>query len=167
MVKTQFPLMRSLRLTAISRRLMLALGAGCLAFVLLFIHVFAPLEGLQVAALVLTSLALIAAWTAVLCWRMWRMPVFSGRSLWVFTLIWCISLSLAVFLVLATSGSKHSLSWQMAVQWVAFALSLCMGGLQFRALFHRRATPVLGRFLSLLSPMGILLLILIVSLRAT
>jgi len=164
MAKTQFPLMRSLRLTAISRRLMLALGAGFLAFVLLFIHVFAPLEGLQVAALVLTGFALIAAWTAVLCWRM---PVFSGRSLWVFTLIWCISLSLAVFLVLATSGSKHSICWQMAVQWVAFALSLCIGGLQFRALFHRRATPVLGRFLSLLSPMGILLLILIVSLRAT
>ena len=163
MAKTQFPLMRSLRLTAISRRLMLALGAGCLAFVLLFIHVFAPLEWLQVAALVLTGLALIAAWTAVLCWRM---PVFSGRSLWGFTLIWCISLSLAVLLVLATAGSPHSAGWKMAVQWVAFALSLCVGGLQFKALFHRRATPVLGRFLSLLSPMGILLLILIVSLRS-
>ena len=142
---------------------MLALGAGCLAFVLLFIHVFAPLEGVQVAALVLTGLALIAAWTAVLCWRM---PVFSSTTLWVFTAIWCVSLYLAVLLVLTTAGSPHSAGWKMAVQWVAFALSLCVGGLQFKALFHRRATPVLGRFLSLLSPMGILLLILIVSLRS-
>ena len=143
---------------------MLALGAGCLAFVLLFIHVFAPLEGLQVAALVLTGLALIAAWTAVLCWRM---PVFSSTTLWVFTLIWCLSLCLAILLVLASTGSQHSTSWQMAVQWVAFTLSLCVGGLQFRALFNRRATPVLGRCLSLLSPIGILLLILVMSLRAT
>lgn len=142
---------------------MLALGAGCVAFVLLFVHVFAPLEWLQVAALVLTGLALIAAWTAVLCWRM---PVFSSTTLWAFTLIWCVGLCLAVLLVLASARAQHSVGWQVAVQWVAFALSLCVGGLQFKALFHRRATPVLGRFLSLLSPMGILLLILIVSLRA-
>ena len=163
MAKTQFPLMRSLRLTAISRRLMLALGAACLAFILLLVHVFAPLEGLQVAALGFTGLALIAAWTAVLCWRM---PVFSSTTLWAFTLIWCVGLCLAVLLVLASVRAQHSVGWQVAVQWVAFSVSLCVGGLQFRALFHRRATPVLGRFLSLLSPMGILLLILIVSLRA-
>jgi hypothetical protein len=42
-----------------------------------------------------------------------------------------------------------------------------VGGPQFRALFHRRATPILGRFLSLLSPLAILLLILVVSLRTT
>lgn len=164
MAKTQFPLMRSLRLTAISRRLILALSAGFLAFVLLLIHIFAPLEGLQVAALGFTGLALIAAWTAVLCWRM---PVFSSTTLWVFTLIWCVALCLAVLLVLATTGSPHSIAWRMAVQWVAFSISLCVGGLQFRALFHRRATPVLGRFLSLLSPLAIVLLILLVSLRAS
>ena len=163
MAKSQFPLMRSLRLTAISGRLMLAFGAGCLAFVLLLTHVFAPLEGLQVAALAFTGLGLIAAWTAVLSWRM---PVFSSTTLWSFTIIWCGGLVLAVLLVLATAGSAQTLAWQLAVQWVAFSISLCVGGLEFRALFHRRATPVLGRFLSLLSPLAILLLILIVSFRA-
>lgn len=164
MAKTQFPLIRSLRLTAISRRLMLALSAGCLAFVLLLTHVFVPLDGLQVTALAFTGLGLIAAWTAVLCWRM---PVFSRRTLWAITLIWCAGLGLAVLLVLATTSPAYSIGWRMAVLWVAFSLSLCVGGLQFRALFHRRATPVLGRFLSLLSPLAILLLILVVSLRTT
>jgi hypothetical protein len=163
MAKAQFPLMRSLRLTAISGRLLFAAGAGSLALFLLLIHVFVPLQGLQVAALGFTGLALIAAWTAVLCWRM---PVFSARTLWGFTVIWCVGLCLAVLLVLIASVSQHSAIWRMAVQWVAFSLSLSIGGLQFRALFHRRATPILGRFLSLLSPMAILVLILIVSLRS-
>jgi hypothetical protein len=162
MARTQFPLMRTLRLTAVARRLSLALGAGTGAFVLLLIHVFAPVQGLQTAALGLTGVALIAAWTAVLCWRM---PVFSGQTLWAFTLIWCVSLCLAVLLVLATSVSQHSIGWKIAVQWMAFSISLSVGGLQFRALFHRRATPVLGRSLSLLSPMLILTLILVTWLR--
>jgi hypothetical protein len=93
------------------------------------------------------------------------MPVFSGQTLWAFTLIWCVSLCLAVLLVLATSVSQHSIGWKIAVQWMAFSISLSVGGLQFRALFHRRATPVLGRSLSLLSPMLILTLILVTWLR--
>ena len=163
MAKSQFPLVRKLRLTAISRRLMLAYTAVCLAFIVLLVHVFIPHEWLQVAALILTGLGLIAAWTAVLCWRM---PVFSGTTLWTFTLIWCAGLILAILLVLVSIRSFHSLGWQIAVQWVAFSLSLCVGSLQFRALFLRRATPILGRFISLLSPLAILVLILIVSLRA-
>ncbi len=163
MAKAQFPLMRTLRLTAVSRRLMLALGAGSMAFVLLLIHVFAPLQGLQLAALGFTGIAFVAAWTAVLCWRM---PVFSGRTLWGFTLVWCTGLCVAVLLVLAASVSQHSIAWKIAVQWLAFSISLSVGGLQFRALFYRRATPILGRFLSLLSPLMILTLILVTSLRS-
>lgn len=163
MVKARFPLMRTLRFTAVSRRLTLALGSGSMAFVLLLIHVFAPLQGLQLAALGLTGIAFVAAWAAVLCWRM---PVFSGRTLWAFTLIWCIGLCLAVLLVLTASVSQHSIAWKIAAQWMAFSISLSVGGLQFRALFYRRATPILGRFLSLLSPMMILALILVTSLRS-
>ena len=163
MAKSQFPLMRTLRFTAITRRLALAMGAGSGAFVLLLIHVFAPLQGLQLAALGLAGFAFVAAWTAVLCWRM---PVFSGRTLWAFTLIWCVGLGLAVVLVLVASESTHSIGWRIAVQWLAFSISLSVGGLQFRALFHRRATPILGRFLSLLSPMAILTLILVTSFRS-
>jgi len=154
--------MRTLRLTAIARRLSIALATGFLAFALLLIHVFAPSAGLQLAALWLTGIAFAAAWTAVLCWRM---PVFSGRTLWGFTLIWCAGLCLALLLVLEAASSQHSIGWKIAVQWLAFSISLSVGALQFRALFYRRATPLLGRFLSLLSPMIILTLILITSLR--
>lgn len=146
----------------VARRLALALGAGLLAFTLLLIHIFAPFQGLQLAALWLTGTAFVAAWTAVLCWRM---PVFSGRALWGFTLIWCVGLSLAVLLALAAAASQSSIGWKISVQWLAFSISLSVGALQFRALFYRRATPILGRFLSLLSPMIILMLILLTSLR--
>jgi len=146
----------------VARRLALALGAGLLAFTLLLIHVFAPFPGLQLAALWLTGVAFVAAWTAVLCWRM---PVFSGRALWGFTVIWCAGLSLAVLLTLAAAASQSSIGWRISVQWLAFSISLSVGALQFRALFYRRATPILGRFLSLLSPMIILMLILLTSLR--
>ena len=146
----------------VARRLALALGAGLLAFTLLLIHIFAPFPGLQLAALWLTGTAFVAAWTAVLCWRM---PVFSGCALWGFTVIWCAGLSLAVLLTLAAAASQSSIGWKISVQWLAFSISLSVGALQFRALFYRRATPILGRFLSLLSPMIILMLILLTSLR--
>lgn len=164
MAKAQFPLMRSLRLTAISRRLVLAAVAACVAFVLLLVHIFVPTQGLQVAALGFTGLAFIATWAAILCWRM---PVFSARTLWAFTVVWLVGLVLAVALVLTSSELQSSIGKRLAVQWVAFSISLSLGGLQFRALFHRRATPILGRTLSLLSPLAILLLILMQFARAS
>ncbi|MFC2108840.1 hypothetical protein ACFLS5_05185 [Candidatus Bipolaricaulota bacterium] len=163
MARSQFPSMRGLRLTTISRRLALALVADFLAFTLFLIHVFAPVVGLQLAGLWLTGIAFVAAWTAILCWRM---PVFSSRTLWGFTLVWCAGLCLAVLLVLTAAVSQRSIGWKISVQWLAFSITLCVGALQFRALFYRRATPVLGRFLSLLSPMIILTLILVTSLRS-
>lgn len=147
-----------------SRRLALALTADFIALALLLIHVFKPLPGLQQTALWLIGAAFIAAWTAVIHWRM---PVFSGRTLWAFTILWLVSIALAVLLVLVAAASLQSISWKLAVQWLAFSISLSVGGLQFRALFNRRATPILGRSLSLLSPMAILTLILVMSLRAS
>lgn len=156
-------MMRTLRLTAISRRLVLALVADLLAFTLLLIHVFVPVPGLQLAALWLTGAAFVAAWTAILCWRM---PVFSSRTLWRFTFVWCAGLCLAILLVITAAASQGSIGLKISVQWLAFSITLCVGALQFRALFYRRATPVFGRFLSLLSPIIILTLILVVSLRS-
>jgi len=153
-------LIRALRFSAVARRLAIALAAQSAAFILLLVHVFISLQGFQLAALWLTGGAFIAAWTAV---TTWRMPVFSRRTLWGFTLIWCAGVGLAVLLVLAASGSEHSVGWRVATQWLAFSISLSIGGLQFRALFYRRATPILGRSLSLLSPMIILTLILVTS----
>lgn len=161
MVRSQFSLLHALRLTAIARRLALCLAAGLVAFTLLLIHIFAPHPILQLAALWLTGAAFAAAWTAILCWRM---PVFSSRALFAFTLIWCAGLSIATMLVFAAAALPHSIGWKISIQWLAFSISLCVGALLFRALLYRRATPVWGRFLSLLSPMIILLLILTTSL---
>jgi len=155
--------MRALRLTAISRRLALAVVADFLAFTLFLVHVFAPIPALQLAALWLTGTAFAATWAAILCWRM---PVFSSRTLWGFTVVWCAGLCLAVLLVLTAAASQRPIGWKISVQWLAFSITLCVGALQFRALFYRRATPVLGRFLSLLSPMIILALILATSFRS-
>jgi hypothetical protein len=156
MARSRFPLIRTLRLTALTRRLAVAVCAAVLAYIMLLIHVFARIEALESASLGLTAAAFVAAWTAILCWRM---PVFSHRTLWTFTLAWMIGLTLAVWLVLATFTVQHALGWKVPAQALAFSISLSLGGLLFRALFHRRATPVLGRFLSLLSPMLILVLI--------
>lgn len=164
MARKQLSSIRGLRLSASIRRLLLALLSGATALVLLLVHVFAPIPGLQVAALALTGMSFAAIWLAVLAWRM---PVFSGGTLWIFTLIWCAGLALAITLVLIASGLSRPMSWRIAVQWLAFSISLCVGGLEFRALFNRRATPILGRSLSLLSPMIVLVLILMASLNAS
>jgi hypothetical protein len=155
---------RTLRLSGIGKHLALTLAAASSALVLLLVHVFVPLQGLQVVALLFTGMAFATVWLAVLSWRM---PVFSMGTLWAFTTIWCIGLGLAVLLVLAAWTSDNAIGWRIASSWLAFSISLAVGGLQFRALFNRRATPVLGRSLSLLSPMIILTLILVLSLRAS
>ena len=164
MASGQLSSIRGLRLSATTRRLLLALCSGTAALVLLLIHVFTPLQSLQVASLGLTGLSFAAIWMAIL---VWRMPVFSGGVLWTFTIIWCAGLALAITLVVIASASSHATDWKVAVQWLAFSISLCVGGLQFRALFNRRATPILGRSLSLLSPMIVLVLILVLSLNAS
>ncbi len=156
MDRPQFPRMRALRLNAVSRRLTMGAAAAFAAFLLLMIHVFVPIDALQWAALACTGSALIAAWTAVLGWRM---PVFSHRTLWTFTVIWGLGLAASVLLVLHSFRPHAALGWRITVQWLAFSLSLCVGSLQFRALFYRRSTPLLGRFTSLVSPMIVLVLI--------
>ena len=156
MVRLGFPRTRGFRLSVVPRRLSVAGLAALVAFLLLMVHVFVPADALQWAALACTGGALIAAWTAVLGWRM---PVFSHRTLWTFTAIWGLGLAASIVLVLYSSRPQAALGWRIAVQWLALSLSLCVGSLQFRALFYRRSTPVLGRFASLVSPMIVLVLI--------
>jgi hypothetical protein len=156
-------MMRTFRLTAVSRRLGIAWIIAGSALLLLIVHVFFPRPELQWAALGLVGVALVVVWTAILCWRM---PVFSPTTLWLFTLTWCVGLALSITLVLISSGLQHPMGWRIAAQWLGFSLSLSVGGLQFRALFYRRSTPLLGRLTSLLSPMIVLALILTTWLRA-
>ncbi len=153
---------RALGTTATRRRMTVAAACFVAAFVILLVHAFAPVAALQLAALGLTGAGFAATWTAVL---RWRLPVFSRRALGWLTLIWAAGLGLAIVLVLWAPTSGNAWGRRIAVQWLAFTLSLSLGSLQFRALFHRRATPILGRVLSLISPLVVLSLILFTTFR--
>jgi len=134
------------------------LGLG-LALFLLTAHIFIQNEWLQIAALWSLGAAFVALWVAVL---LWRMPVLRQAVLTVFVIVWICGIGVAVCLVLAASTrSGASLLWQRSVQGLALGLSLAVGALLLRGLLHRRATLLIGRLLSLLSPLGILLLILL------
>lgn len=159
MIRARSPRPCLSHLNATLRRLAIAGCVALLALALLLLHVFVPIAELQWMALALTGGALIAAWTAVLAWRM---PVFSHRTLWAFTLLWTVGVAAAILLILASSRPQQAAGWRIAVQWLAFSLSLCVGSLEFRALFYRRSTPLLGRLMSLLSPMAVLALIVVV-----
>ena len=162
MTHPQFPLMHKLRLVAVSRRLAVAWSTAGVALVLLLVHIFWPQPLLEWAALWCAGAALAAAWTAIMCWRM---PVFSRSTLWAITLLWCLGIALAVALVYASFRPQVPIGWRVAVQWLSLSMGLSVGGLEFRTLFHHRSTSILGRFLSLLSPMLILALILVMWLR--
>ena len=157
-------LIRGRRYPASTRWLLFALLLAGVALLTLLVHIFAPQSALQVVALGLTGCSFIAMWLAIL---VWRMPVFSRSTLWIFTAVWFAGLALAIGLVVMASRLNHEVGLGLAVQWLAFSISLCVGGLEFRALFNRRATPILGRSLSLLSPMIVLILILVNALNVT
>ena len=149
------------RYTASRQRALLGAGLLLVGFLLLMVDVFIPSRALQTAAIGLTGLAFIAFWSGIV---RWRMPVLPVRTLWLFTALWCVGLATSVVLVLVAAHAPQSLVWSLAVHGLAFTLSLFVGALLFRALFYRRATPIVGRLLSLLSPMAILILSLIAAL---
>lgn len=161
MATSQFPFIGRLRLIAMARRLAVAWTASGVAFLLLLAECFIVWPPLQWAALGLTGLSFLAAWTAILGWRM---PVFSLRTLVGLGIGWFLGMVIAVLLVIASFRLGHPLAWRASVQWLSFTLSLALGGLLFRALFYRRLTPVWGRAMSLLSPLLIVALILVRSL---
>jgi hypothetical protein len=148
--------------TSVRHRLTVAGACFLVAFALLLVDVFVPVAWLQVLALAFTGTAFVALWTAVV---RWRMPVLSNRVIWALTLIWCAALGVAIVLVLLPPAGQVGLARRAAAQWLAFSISLSLGSLQFRALFHRRATSILARILSFLSPMIVLCLILLQALR--
>ena len=136
-----------------------ALGGGCgltLALLLLTVHVFLPREILQLAAIGALAAASLCFWVAVL---LWRMPVLGRGMLVSFAVVWICGIAVSVGLALHAAAGR-SIYWQRSVQCLSLALSFAVGALLLRALLHRRATPLLGRLLSFLSPLAILLLIL-------
>jgi hypothetical protein len=139
-----------------------AVGGFVTAFLVLLVDLFVPVEWLKVMALGWTGAGFLALWGAVLCWRI---PVLPRRFIWALTLVWLLGLAIAIALVMFYPTEQVGLARKAAAQWLAFSMSLSFGGLQFRALFHRRATSVVGRILSLLSPIVVVILILVETLH--
>jgi hypothetical protein len=162
MVRAQYPLIRRLRLIAMKRRLSVAWTCAGASLLLLLIHGFVPWPPLQWAGFAGTSAALMALWTTVL---VWRMPVFSRSTLLALAGTWLVGMGAALAMVWVSFRPGAPFAWRVMVQWLSVSLSLCVGSLLFRALFHRRATPVWGRVLSLVSPMIVVALIALVTWR--
>lgn len=133
------------------------LGLALLTLAVFTADVFSPASvPLRIAAIWMLSAGLAACWVAVLSWRP---PVSSRSALVGLGLLWGLGMTAAVYLTLrATTLSPPSL--QLGTRLLAVSLSLVVGGLFLRALLRVRTSPRLGRLLSLVSPLAILLLIL-------
>jgi len=151
------------RLSASVRATIGAVGAAALALCTLTAHVFAPRPALQIAALWLLGASLLAGWFGILTRRT---PVYTRRRLVAFAALWCAGIALSVDLAILSVAADRTLLWRCAVQWLALTLSLAVGALFLRALLRVRASSLVGRLLSLVSPLVILALVLVLTLRA-
>ena len=150
------PELRRASLTASSRCLLAAASGASLTLLLLLIHIFAPTEWLQLASVWVLGGSLLWVWAAILAWRT---PVFGNRALLLFAIAWVTGISASVWLAVWGVASRP-LIWRCSLQWFALTLSFVVGALLLRALLRKRTAPVIGRLLSLVSPLIILLVIL-------
>ena len=139
------------------RALFVAALLASLSLALFTAQVFVPTETLQVIALCALGTALLFAWGSVLAWRV---PVLAQRTLALFAFLWVAGIGASVWLVFLSIAADRPMAWARSVQWLAICLSLDVGALLLRGLLQKRASPLLGRLLSLVSPLAILLLVL-------
>ena len=154
------PRQRRPGMTGAARAIRIA-GLGCaVALTLFVIDVFVVAEALRVCAVASLSTSLLVAWFGILTWRM---PVLGGRALLLIGAGWVTATGLAVWIVLWTQFAVLLLAWRIVTLSLAVSLSLISSGLFLRALLRVRTSPLVGRLLSLLSPLAIVLWILISS----
>jgi len=158
--KPRMPELRTASLTLAARCLIAAAAGAFGVLVLLLVHIFVSAEWLQLASIWLLGAALLSVWVGIL---LWRIPVFGNRTLLLFSLAWILGIAAALWLaVWAVAG--RSLIWQYTLHWLSLTLSFVVGALLLRALLRRRAAPIIGRLLSLISPLIILVVILMTTL---
>jgi hypothetical protein len=158
--KPRMPDLRRASLTTSSRFYLAAGGGAHLTLLLLLLHVFVPAEWLQLVSIWILGGSLLCAWGGILTWRM---PVFANRSIFLFVFVWASGIAASVWLAIWAFASRPSI-WRHSMQWLSFTLSFVVGALLLRALLRKRSAPVIGRLLSLVSPLIILLVIVITSL---
>ncbi len=144
---------------SISRYCVLAAGlSAAVALAVLVAEVFRPMIWLQAASLWLIGLAALLLCIAVYAWRI---PVFGPRAIAFFAAAWVGGIALSVVLVLLSQHLPYPPAWRWSVQWVAVTLSFAVGTLLLRSLLRVRSSSIAIRCLSLISPLGVLLLIIL------
>jgi len=154
------PDLRRSSLTTSARWLRVSAAAAAAALCALVAHVLVPLDVLQLAALWILGASFLCGWAGIVTWRM---PVFGNRTLSLFATAWGGGMALSVWLAGWALHSRPPI-WRLSIQWLGLTLSTAVGALLLRALLRKRTTPVIGRVLSLLSPLVVLVVILATSL---
>ncbi len=157
--KPRMPEIRRPSRTAAARCFSVAAGGAFLSLLLLSAHVVVPVEPLQLVAVWILGGSLLAVWAGILTWRM---PVFGNRALTLFALAWVAGIAASVWLAVRALASRPFV-WRLSMQWIAVTLSFVVGALLFRALLRKRTAPRIGRLLSLVSPVIILVVVLVTS----
>ena len=154
--KPRMPELRRTSLTTAARCFIAAAVGVLVSWLLLLIHIFASAEALQLVAVWISGASLLCAWAGVLTWRM---PVFANRTLVLFAIGWAVGISISIWLSLWAFADRP-LIWRASMQWLALTLAFAVGALLLRALLRKRTTPTIGRLLSLVSPLIVLLVVL-------
>ncbi len=155
--KPRMPELRRASLTA-SSRWFIAAGSGALAtLLLLFVHVLIPAEWLQLVSLWFLGGSLLCVWIGVLTRRM---PVLAHRALLLIAASWGAGTALSVWLAGWALASRPFI-WRLSIRWIALGLSFAAGALLLRASLRKRTAPIIGRLISLVSPLMVLLVILL------
>ena len=133
------------------------------ALVSLSADIFSPSPWLQLVAVWALGGAFTAVWIGML---RWRIPVFDNRALPGVAVAWCIATGLSVGMIRWTLASSRPLVWRASIQAFSLSLSLAATALFLGSLLRRRTSSLVGRLLSLLSPLAIIAWIVASSLRA-
>ncbi len=158
--KPRMPELRKVSLTLASRFFLVAAGGALGVLTLLLVHVFVPVEWLQLCSIWILGGSLLFVWAGILAWRI---PVLGNGILLLFAIIWGLGIAAAVWLAVWSVPNRLQI-WQHSMQWLSLTLSFVVGALLLRSLLRKRAAPLIGRLLSLISPLVILLVILLTSL---
>ena len=151
---------RWMRLTVSARFCWVGCAFAALSLLLFIVRTVVPPANLSVPALAAVSVGAVFGWLAVLTGRM---PVLPTRTLLGLVILWCISLAAAALLIVASLQTPGTAVWAGAVQSFALSLSLLSATLLFRSVLHRRRRLLFVRLLSLLSPIGIVVLLIVLT----
>jgi len=154
------PELRGASRTTSSRWFIAAGVCASVTLLVLLVHILVPADVLQLAAIWMVGGSLLLVWAGILTWRV---PVLGNRALLAIAAVWALGTALSTWLA-GWALATRSFVWRWSAHWLALTLAFVVGALLLRALLRKRTAPVIGRLLSLASPLIILVVILVTSL---